>query len=516
MAYSSELDSIFVFGGRLYYLDGSVRFLNDIWVFNHSSSIWKCWFNCAGNNLNRLGIYSGNDISPGSRRAQIAVSNGGFVVFGGFGYDSNGYGMLNDLWEFKWSTGKWRWLAGNSVLNGLVSFSQSQLRGVFTAVNGYPGSRYGNVLAVDLSAEKVYLHGGVGFSVESNSVRYGYTNDLWSFDMKNNVWEFITGYTTTMSTRTGIDGNYSLTGVEDSFLQPRRRSYHSASFDQKKKILYVFGGLGIGSEGIADLWRFNFATRKWAYLRGSYQAGSSETISSSNGVFDSSNYQSNRFIALHTSDNDGNLYLMGGIQDQGGNLNELFPQDLWVYNSTLSAWSRLYNSEQNEYATYDGSCSEIRPGSRLQGGLAVRKGKIFLHGGYKDSIIWNYVDLWSFSFANSSDCNSTQVIVPTTPVTRSPSSAPPSQISNSPGPSTGPPSPSSTITRTPTFARTFRPTISDGTVDTESDNPSASSSPSIGAVASRIVLGVVSASIGLLLVLKAIKIRKQRLLRQDN
>ena len=100
-------------------------------------------------------------------------SNSDLWLFGGYGFDSEGSGHLNDLWKYNIESGYWTWVLGDTLGNQAGIYG---IKGIASQSN-IPGARRLSTLNVDSNGE-VWLFGGRGYDSENNT---GYLNDLWKF-----------------------------------------------------------------------------------------------------------------------------------------------------------------------------------------------------------------------------------------------------------------------------------------------------------------------------------------------
>ncbi|HSY28483.1 MAG TPA: PKD domain-containing protein, partial [Burkholderiaceae bacterium] len=129
---------LWLFGGAGYDSNGTVGALNDLWMFNPSTSQWT-WV-AGSSTANSVGVYpvsipatastpaipapgptdtaGTNVISARNAAAQWTDASGQFWLFGGSGYDKNGnISYLNDLWMLNSQNGEATWEAGSGVGN---------------------------------------------------------------------------------------------------------------------------------------------------------------------------------------------------------------------------------------------------------------------------------------------------------------------------------------------------------------------------------------------------------------
>ena len=127
------------------------------------------------------------------------------VIFGGF-VDS---GRENDLWEYCFTTGKWK---------EIEALTKEK-----------PCKRSGHSAVV--YQDKMYIFGGVDDEINR-------LNDLWEFDLKKKTWKELK--------------------VENG---PASRNSHSATLFLNYMI--VFGGMHDLTKELNDLYAFNFTTQTW-------------------------------------------------------------------------------------------------------------------------------------------------------------------------------------------------------------------------------------------------------------
>ena len=188
--------NLWLFGGGFGPADYvSTTALNDLWAFNPSTNEWtwmggsstvsSCWtygtayygqstFCAQPGVYGTLGVPAAGNI-PGSRSRAVGWtdSSDNFWLFGGFGYDANGPGLFNDLWEFNPSTSEWTWMGGSSTLGSCTEQGCGQ-PGVYgtlgvPALGNIPGGRSDAVSWTDNSGN-FWLFGGF----------YG-SNELWEY-----------------------------------------------------------------------------------------------------------------------------------------------------------------------------------------------------------------------------------------------------------------------------------------------------------------------------------------------
>jgi N-acetylneuraminic acid mutarotase len=215
--------NFWLFGGEgmdAYYQDGQ---LNDVWMFNPSTSEWA-WM--GGSNTNgacdgtvgscgQPGVYgtlgtpaAGNIPGGRSEAVEWTDSSGNLWLFGGSGYDSaDTAGGLNDLWKFNPTSNQWAWMGGTSVISCVDHSAGTGLFGGYfcgqlatygtlgvPAAGNTPGGTSFASSWVD-SSGNFWLFGGVGLDTSGSFI--GRVNVLWRFNPLTNQWAWMGGHTET-------------------------------------------------------------------------------------------------------------------------------------------------------------------------------------------------------------------------------------------------------------------------------------------------------------------------------
>jgi hypothetical protein len=309
----------------------SVGYLNDLWEFKPSLGAFGEWAWMGGSSApNAFGMYPAamyeytSGVAPGAREyaATWTDNSGNFWLFGGFGYDANGYfGELNDLWQFNPSLNEWAWMGGSSTVP-----AYSGQPGVYgtqgtPAATNIPGGRYGASTWAD-SSGNLWLYGGLGVDGVGNS---GNLNDLWEFNRsvgEYGEWVWMGG--SSAISPSGWPGVYGTEGTPAAENIPGGRD-EAVSWTDSSGHYWLFGGAGFFN----DLWAFDPSTSQWVWMDGSSTAnqfGSYGTLRSPA----STNTPGGRYEATNWTDKDGNLWLFGGSGRAGGGTVDPL-NDLWVY-----------------------------------------------------------------------------------------------------------------------------------------------------------------------------------------
>jgi N-acetylneuraminic acid mutarotase len=173
---------------------------------------------------------------------------------------------------------------------------------------------------------------------------------------------------------------------------------------------YVFGGLGFNNSSntgmLNDLWRYNFATNNWAYIKGStslddlanYGTINVEVASNKPGA----RYSSTSFMV------GTNLYMFGGlgvIQNGIYYYNPGALNDVWRFNTTTNNWTWLAGDNNGNilgvYGTQGVENAANKPGGRAGASSWTDKdGNLWVFGGNGCSASQTFVylnDLWKFN-----------------------------------------------------------------------------------------------------------------------
>jgi hypothetical protein len=165
---------LWMFGGYGYAAEGASVTFGDLWRLSPESSGWS--------------LISAPGLAPVARAyaTSWADANGDLWLFGGQGRDTNGTAyVLNDLWKFSVSTGRWTRVSGSTRKNMPGVYG---LAGV-SAVENRPGGRSNAATWVD-SVGALWLFGGYGID---SAGALGTLNDLWQFTPSTGLWTWASG-----------------------------------------------------------------------------------------------------------------------------------------------------------------------------------------------------------------------------------------------------------------------------------------------------------------------------------
>ncbi|MEO7309087.1 MAG: kelch repeat-containing protein [Chitinophagaceae bacterium] len=319
--------------------------------------------------------------TPGARDRSCSWKDntGNFWVFGGIGFATEGqnsWGYLNDLWKYDPATNIWTWMKGDSTLE---SFGVYGAKGV-AGVTNKPGGRSRSASWKD-GAGNLWLFGGDG----RGAINSGNLNDLWKYNPSTNIWTWMKGDSTA-----NAGPIYGTQGIEADSVKPPA-SFGSVSWADGGGYLWLCGRS-------SDLWKYNPATNRWAWVKGKVTLNPRY---GTQGVPDSANTPGDRFSSASWIDSAGNMWLFGS-SDRG---------DLWKYNPVINQWAWIKgDTTLRAYAisgTMGISAPANHPGSRI--GTVCWKdnlGKFWLYGGtvyVGTTFIFSQTagDLWKYDPSNN-------------------------------------------------------------------------------------------------------------------
>ncbi|MBI5372501.1 MAG: T9SS type A sorting domain-containing protein [Sphingobacteriales bacterium] len=354
------------------------------------------------NTVDNLGIYGSTGVTattnkPGARTSATTWRDnaGKLWMFGGMGFSNSAQGYLNDLWKYDPASNKWTWMKGDSSIQ---QFSVYGAQGTAAAANK-PGGTYASVSWTDASGN-LWLFGGFGYTDND----FGFLNTLWKYNAATNEWTWVKGDKV-------IDkpGVYGTKGNEHNNNKPGAR-YGSSTWTDASGNLWLYGGYGYNSStnGILnDLWRYNPASNKWAWISGD-NAVEATGVYGTKGTANPGNKPGARYVSSSWNDADGNFWLFGGYGYDAGSCGNL--NDLWKYNPAANQWTWVSgNNTINQLPVYgiQGTANAANtPGARyVSTSWTDTNGELWLFGGYGidgDGITGYLNDFWKYSpFTNT-------------------------------------------------------------------------------------------------------------------
>ena len=214
--------------------DDHMNALSDTWAFDIEDHLWL-----------PIPIHKQSNFThpPARAHSSFWCLSDRLVVFGGS--DSHGK-ALRDMWEFSLKELTWK----------QVTFQLNSSPESASNIDRYPQPRVGAMTwAIKV---KLYLYGGSSISIGNDLKRHSpdkLFSDLWVFDIPNKRWEQLDH------------------GGHIGSLHPGSRLGSYTWVDDK--YLYIFGGYGgrsdyntvlIQSQFLNDLWRFNVENSRWSKI----------------------------------------------------------------------------------------------------------------------------------------------------------------------------------------------------------------------------------------------------------
>jgi N-acetylneuraminic acid mutarotase len=250
---------------------------------------------------------------------------------------------------------EWTWMGGSSTVpSDGIDLGVYGALGVPSAAN-IPASRVFGATWTD-NRGHLWLFGGFLYIKDPT-----WLNDLWEFNPATNEWAWMGGGNTSApcidaygATYCGRRGVYGELGKAAAGNIPGGRD-SAMTWTDKEGNLWLFGGDGFdgkGQEGVLnDLWKFNPATGKWAWMGGDriipgddYGPGG---VYGTKGEPAPGNNPGALFMAAVWTGKNGDTWLFGGWGYDGDDTNGL-PINLWEFYPSTNEWAWMAGSE-----TYD-------------------------------------------------------------------------------------------------------------------------------------------------------------------
>lgn len=326
---------------------------------------------------------------PAARTKSVSWTDadGNFWLMGG----STSAGLTNDLWKFNPVTNQWAWMSGSNLVNQPGTHGD---KGLANAANT-PGAREGAISWADNNGN-LWLMGGSSY----NPTQSAYQDDLWKYNIASGLWTFMAGSDAPVTTTTAF---YGTKGVPAGTNYPGAR-YNSVSWTDNGGNLWLMGGSENGAgTALNDLWKYDTTTNQWTWMSGG-TTGIQYTVFGTKGIADATNTPGWRSMAFTWTDDQNNLWLMGGYgasSSGGGALN-----DLWKYNTSTGTWTWMGGSnlpdQAGTYGTMGVESSINMPGARSAGiTWNDKRGNLWLMGGADDLQRQNVRnDLWKYNIAS--------------------------------------------------------------------------------------------------------------------
>lgn len=202
-------------------------------------------------------------------------------------------------------------------------------------------------------------------------------------------------------------GVYGMQGVEDAANSPGARNGANMWAGDDLN-LWIHGGYGADEDGnlgsFNDLWRYNIATNNWTWMRGT-DSLNSEGVYGVQGVSDPANVPAARMRSSTWTDEEGNLWLFGGLYVSFGRY-----ADLWKYDAASNEWTWMHGADTldaaSNYGTMGVSDPNNAPGAR-HAALTWKDldGNFWIYGGFgyaTDPDLGSWLsDLWRYDVSSN-------------------------------------------------------------------------------------------------------------------
>lgn len=224
---------------------------------------------------------------------------------------------MSATWSYNITSMNWTWIHGPSEFDSRAIYGNRTVGTPQTV----PGARFRSAFTYVAQTQTLYMFGGFGLSIQVE----GSLNDLWAYDVKQNIWTFMTGDIAPDSGgRSGTRNVYS-----PSYL-PRARMDSSLVYNPSRNGLLLFGGLFLRASSpilYNDLWRYSVDDNMWAWIAGSLSPNAAGSFGNK-GVESDSNNPPPKSGHGYTWDTVRNLMIIhGGAKVPSGSMNDVWEFD---------------------------------------------------------------------------------------------------------------------------------------------------------------------------------------------
>jgi len=287
---------------------------------------------------------------------------------------------------------QWTWAGGSNSSNQYGNYGPKGTSGN----NFIPGARIFGLSWAD-NYGNLWLFGGQGYSTSSDASggkTIDYLNDLWRYH--NGQWAWVGG-----ANFHNQNGNYGPQGTALSTNYPGARNYSTGCVDNMGNY-WMYGGQGYASDPnnqycLDDLWKWDGSY--WTWVFGNHNQ-SAISYHSAMGIADPGNYPGSREAGNSWTDNNGNFWLFGGLNDDNspyiGSRPTNLCNDVWKWDGSNWTWMSG-NNTFNQSGVYTGPAGTLTPGAReYSAGCRDKFGNFWLFGGLDQSHN-RYNDLWEWN-----------------------------------------------------------------------------------------------------------------------
>ena len=298
--------------------------LNDLWKYEVDTNQWTWMKGSNGSGAATVAVYGSLGVEdaanvPGGRNGGFnwVDNDGNLWLFGGTGLTESDavQAQLDDVWKYTISTNNWTWMGGSKTNDPVTPAVYGDFR-VADAANT-PGARVSSVSWTDSNGDFWLFGGGTGGGIQNRQ------NDLWKYSVDAGQWAWIDG-----DSLGGMAGDINIADptspTEDD--NPGARNGSMSWLDANDN-LWLFGGWGLPVLGtdpgfINDTWVYNTSENLWYYKTGSLSGIDEAGVYGMQGVSDPANTPGGKASGASMVDNNGFLWLFGGVG--GGRYNDLW------------------------------------------------------------------------------------------------------------------------------------------------------------------------------------------------
>jgi hypothetical protein len=154
--------------------------------------------------------------------------------------------------------------------------------------------------------------------------------------------------------------------------------------------LWLCGGKGYAIDygWLNDVWKYDITTNQWTWMKGGQ--GSDQPFSFGQlNVPSISNQPQSRYEAMSFADDNGNLYMFGGLST----VDELYNNDLWRYNIATNTWTWINGEDRRYHKAVHGTqgvAADANTPTDLGGFWKGNDGNIWTFGGTSANSLWKY------------------------------------------------------------------------------------------------------------------------------
>ncbi len=278
---------------------------------------------------------------------------GNLWVYGGLAYEEK-----VALWKFDPNTVLWTWMNGDMSSGAIPNYAAPV--GVYDSANS-PGCLIFGMFTWTDKQNHLWMYGGSGNSRLSC--------ELWQYNPVINQWAHMNG----PQDLSGVDDIvFGTKGIESPTNTPGSRYESNTAWTDTAGNLWLFGGYN--GNYLNDMWKYDIATGRWAWMSGSNIAGDAGHY----GPIDSPSvnyYPSGRVCNLHWQDSQGNFWLAGG----GSFSTDTCFVDVWKFNPSTLEWTLVKGSPTPDTVNFSsGNC---------QANTTNKEG-----GRYENRAVWKVCD----------------------------------------------------------------------------------------------------------------------------